>query len=122
MARTKHNKTKNGTHRERVLRYRQELAAFRKAAAAEAMKKMIFANTQQTLTDSSFAETQPVVEEAEIESRIVDIQPDPVKDDGFGHGLEDQSLADTMREFNGMVNHDKHEQVMDTFVEEAKSE
>ena len=38
--------------------------------------------------------------------------------DGMGHQLGDEeSPVDTTRELNGMISHDKHEQLMDTFEE-----
>lgn len=107
MAKSKHRTTGNGTHRERILKYKEEVKATRKAALAASM--------QQILTPSALVDSE------EIEQRTITTDPDPVKDDGLGHSISDNSLQDTLREFNGMVNHDKHEQIMDTFVEEAKS-
>ena len=113
MAHSKHRTTGNGTHRERIHKYKQELIAFRKTQLTERLQKL----TEAISTSESAIEAEEV-----IEQKTIAIEPDPVKDDGLGHGLADSSLQDTLREFNGMVNHDKHEQIMDTFVEGVKSE
>lgn len=44
--------------------------------------------------------------------------------DGMGHQLGDteETAVDTLRELNGMISHDKHEQLMDTFEENANAE
>ena len=119
MAHSKHKTTGQGTHRERIYKYKQELIAFRKATLQEKLKQ-----AEEVVAEAPWAVSTPAESEVEeaIEQKTITIEPDPVKDDGLGHGLADTSLQDTLREFNGMVNHDKHEQIMDTFVEEAKSE
>jgi hypothetical protein len=50
-----------------------------------------------------------VIETVEIPKVVAS----PAAEDGWGHGAEDTKPGDTLRELNGMISHDKHEQAMD---------
>ena len=121
MARSKHRTTGKGTHRQRLFKARQALALFRKA---------------ETVSYQEACPTDPMniqveggytigVDPAEEDITVVSLSPadPPVEDDELGHSLqfhghENESLQDTLREFNGMLKNDKHEQLMETFVAE----
>jgi|DEB19_MinimDraft_2_1074335.scaffolds.fasta_scaffold195387_2 hypothetical protein len=98
MARSKHNKTGNGTHRQRIAKYRLDLQMMRRLAKLPQA-------------------TAPVSAEEPSEIREVAVTPAA---DGLGHSHEDASLQDTLAELEGMVAHDRHEQLMDTFTPDAK--
>lgn len=118
MAKSKHNTTGNGTHRQRIFQVKQAMGTFRKAAIQaekDEIQRMALLATQPvegaTLVgaDAGFADSNITMVTLPTESSV--------KDDGLGHSHEDENLHDTMREFKGMVANDKHEQLMDTFVE-----
>ena len=121
MARSKHKTTGNGTHRERIANYREELQKLR-AAQQEAMKQMRLQAQQATPSEMEAPApwtTSGDTAEANAEPLVGADCAFPLPEsetDGLGHALEDQSLSDTMRELKGMLNNDKHEQLMDTFV------
>ena len=119
MAKSKHNKTGNGTHRERIFKYHQQQTLMRKAMLQLEKEKL----TQMVETAKPTFEVTTEGAVSTIERLATEvIQELADKEDGFGHGLEDSNLQDTLREFKGMVQGDKHEQLMDTFVEEEKTD
>lgn len=52
----------------------------------------------------------------------VALDPDIDFEDGWGHSHQDQSLDGLMREYNGMVREDKHEQLMLALAEKQRQE
>lgn len=50
------------------------------------------------------------------------VEPSPAAEDGWGHAHQDVGMPDTLRELNGVINHDKHEQAMDAVVPHPSEE
>lgn len=138
MARSKHKTTGNGSHRERIFKARQAMIEYRRTAmkaekdriaqmaavAAQPVDITINGDMNIMCLDPASPEGDNTVAVKVTdymgENMVIKLPPaEPsVKDDGLGHSHEDENLQDTMRELNGMVANDKHEQLMDTFVEE----
>jgi hypothetical protein len=123
MARTKHKTTGNGTHRERIFKARQAAIAYQKAAIQaekDKIKQLAHAAAQPVeVVDPSTVMLGIDTASPEGDNTVVvELPPTEPAEDGLGHSHEDNSLQDTIRELNGMVANDKHEQLMDTFVEE----
>lgn len=115
MARSKHSTTGNGTHRQRIFKAKQATLA---AHRAEIKQMSLATHSIPAINEGGIDLVSP-----EVAMDVTDylgefpITKSSAKDDGLGHSHEDENLQDTLRELKGMIANDKHEQLMDTFVE-----